>query len=300
MPDFQGVLSEAHTRLLARVFRFLRGAARADRGGLPGRAGARDRPQRRRARGAALAHRRDPHLDLHLAPRGLGAGAPLLAGAHARRRGPPLRRAARAADAGVRGPGRHGDRAPRSVGARDERRRRTARCWCRGCGPASSRASASGRTAQRATDRAGCWRRRTARCAASCSSAWRRSRREPDDARSRSGPGAELTWRGSPVARLVGGRRRARAAASRCWARTCSTRRCKERVRRRLAAWLEAKLRPHARAALRAARPGAGRYRARARVRARRGAGRGARAAASHGRSTRSARTSGASWAGSA
>ena len=216
----------AHAPAVARVPLPAR-ARGADPRGLPRHAREADRPHRGRPRHAARAHRRDPDLDLHLEPLGVGARRSLLAGAHARGRGPPLRRAPRAADAGVRGPGRHRDRAPRPLGARDERDRRRRGA---GAGPARGRAHGLPLPAGPRHER------RLARAA-------RGRQPRPARARPRAGAGASSARRTRPsrwargraaVARRRGGdarrgRERAQPHGSRCWARTSSTRRSRRR-----------------------------------------------------------------------
>ena len=112
VPDFQSVLTEAHTRLLARDLP-------APVGGRTGRL-PEDwvEPQVRRldhtqgeVDALLAADRRHPHLDLHLAPLRLAGRPRPLAGAHPGHRGPALGCPARAFDRAVRGPARHAHRA---------------------------------------------------------------------------------------------------------------------------------------------------------------------------------------------
>ena len=195
----------------------------------------------------------------------------LLAGAHARRRGPALRRAARAADAAVRRPAEHGDRPLRSVRAGDERSAPTARCRCRACAPACSRASASAPTARAREGSRG--------LLAAANRALRDLVRERVQALEggagrglRARPGAELLWR-APPSRACGRRGRAPPQVDVLPSDLLDPP-LRERVRRRLAAWLEGHLRARAGAALRAARARALGRRARPRLRSRRGPGR--------------------------
>ena len=89
------------------------------------------RPHRRRHRHARQPHRAHPHLDLRLQPCRLAGGSRALAGAHARDRGPPVRRPARAADAALRRPPHQrtdeGHARQGRAARRDRRRRRDQR-----------------------------------------------------------------------------------------------------------------------------------------------------------------------------
>ena len=168
-----------------------------------------------------------------------------LAAAHARGRGPALRRAARAAHRAVRGP-RGGRRraASRPDDAGGRGRGRTAKCCVQGLavGP-------PGGLPLRARRRA-CARRRaasapppTARCAPHIGERVRDLRRGAGrGVRAWAPDGQRALARGAPWRGCWPATIRSRRASSRC-RRTCSTRRCSERVRRRLAAWLEAELR---------------------------------------------------------
>ena len=136
VPDFQSVLTEAHTRLLARVFRDLRG------------------PGGRIAEDFLASHvkdldRTEGEVDVllgriaairtwtYLSNRSAWVADPRFwQETDARRRGPALRRAARAAHAGVRRSAEHGDRSLRAVRAGDEHRPRRRGA---GAGPAGRR-----------------------------------------------------------------------------------------------------------------------------------------------------------------
>ena len=128
-PDFRNVMTEAHTRLLAQIFGTC--AARPDACPRTGWR-RRSRPSTARTATSTRCSRASPHIRTwtYVSHRASLAGrSRALAGAHARGRGPPLRRAARAADRAVRGPPRGGRGAPRAGRAGPEvaRRRRGAR-----------------------------------------------------------------------------------------------------------------------------------------------------------------------------
>ena len=225
VPDFQNVLTEAHTRLLAPRLPLPARPRRALARGLGGRAGEGPRPHRgrHRRRCSRASRRSGPGPTSRTAP-GWLADPRDLAGAHAGGRGPALRRAARAADAGVRGPGGHGDRAPRPVGPRDEHRRRRRGA---GAGPARGRPGGLPLPARprpcaraRAALLAAANRALRASCASGCRrSSARRTRRSPRAREPRS-CGAAPPWRASWPARARSRR------GSTCWRATCSTRRC--------------------------------------------------------------------------
>ena len=224
-------------------------------------------PRARWTRCSAASRRSAPGPTCRIASRWV-AGPALLAGADARGRGPALRRASRAADAGVRRPAGHGDRALRAVGARDERSAPTARSLVQGlrAGVLEGFRFRPDRGGERGLARAA--RRGEPRAARrSCASGCRRSRRSRTR-RSRSAPGAEVAL--ARRARSRGSRPATAALAPQVDVLRDATSLdppLRERVRRRLAAWLDGHLRAGAGAALRAARARAVGRRARARVR---------------------------------
>ena len=273
VPDFQGVLSEAHTRLLARVYRFLRGPA----GRIPEDFLASHVKDLDRAEGdveTLLGRIAAIRTWTYISNRASWVPDPRFWQERTRAVEDRLSDALheRLTQEFVDRAG-HRDRAPRPVGSRDERGRGRRGARAGAAGRACSRGSASGPTARCARARGGCSPPRTGRSRASCASAWR-PRARGGRRGFALGPGAEVLWRGAAVARLVAGES-ALSPQVEVLASDLLDPPLRERVRRRLAAWLEAHLRaaPSGRSSPCATAPRRGSSRARVRP------GRGARRA---------------------